>query len=156
MSVQQRISRLIAVAAVGLALTAGYSPDPVRWSGALVRHEADGTLVYSVRAVIEKGWYVYSMEQPADGPAPLRFRTPANSGATVSNVAAPAPRVSYDRGFKARVGKYYGTQSFSVSVRPGKSTATVPLEVRYQACNDNICLPPRTKPVPISLTAAGR
>lgn len=115
-----------------------------------------GGVVLTVQATVQDSWYIYSMEQPENGPFPLRFRTPAGSGMSVGRVTAPAPRVSYDQGFRMRVGKYYGKPVFSVPVTLTATASAVSLEVRYQACNDNICLPPRTKTVRVSLPRTGR
>jgi hypothetical protein len=144
-----------AIVALGLPLAANAKPDPVHWTATPARRGADGTLVLSVAARIESRWYIYSMEQPENGPSPLRFRLTAGAPATLGPVAAPAPRVAYDRGFRMRVGKYYGNQVFTVPVRPTSPQNVIPLEVRYQACNDTICLPPRTVRLQVGV-AGGR
>jgi DsbC/DsbD-like thiol-disulfide interchange protein len=131
---------------------AAAKPDPVAWSAAVRERQEDGTIIVAVSARIEKGWYIYGMRQPEDGPAPLRFRGRAASGVAVGPVATPRPRVAYDKGFRARVGKHYDMPSFFVPVRLSRAATHVPIEVRYQACNDDVCLPPRTVTVQASLT----
>ena len=143
--------RLVCAVVLLLPLGAAAKPDPVTWSAALHERQADGTIVLAVSARIEKGWYIYGMRQPEDGPAPLRFRGPSGSGVAVGPVRTPLPRVSYDRGFRARVGKHYERPSFFVPVRLSRTASHVEIEVRYQACNDDICLPPRTVAVQASL-----
>lgn len=145
--------RLVCAVALLLPLTAAAKPDPVAWSAAVHERQADGTIVLAIQARIEKKWYIYGMRQPEDGPFPLRFRGPAGSGLAVGPVRTPKPRVSYDKGFRARVGKHYDTPSFLVPVRRSGSAPSVAVEVRYQACNDDICLPPRTVTVQASLTS---
>jgi thiol:disulfide interchange protein DsbD len=136
-----------------LPLAAAAKPDPVAWSAAVHERQADGTIVLAIQARIERKWYIYGMRQPEDGPFPLRFRGPAGSGLAVGPVRTPKPRVSYDKGFRARVGKHYDTPSFLVPVRRSGSAPSVAVEVRYQACNDDICLPPRTVTVQASLSS---
>lgn len=145
--------RLLVPLALILAAPAASAQDPVQWTGSAVR-AADGTATVTLRAIVQKDWYIYSLEQPANGPTPVRFRAAANSGASIGSVTEPSPRVSYDQGFRMRVGKHYGTPAFTMPVKLTTSAATVPVEVRYQACNDNICLPPRTKTVQINLPRA--
>jgi hypothetical protein len=139
-----------------LSASAAFSPDPVQWSAAPAGPQSAGGVVLAVQATIQDSWYIYSMEQPENGPFPLRFRAPAESGASVGRVTAPTPRVSYDQGFRMRVGKYYGKPAFTVPVMLKGAASSVSLEVRYQACNDNICLPPRTKTVRVNLPRARR
>lgn len=146
------LTRLVCAVATVLPFAAAAKPDPVAWSAAVHERQPDGTIVLAVSARIEKGWYIYGMRQPEDGPAPLRFRGPAGSGVAVGPVQTPIPRVSYDRGFRARVGKHYERPSFFVPVRLSRSASHIEIEVRYQACNDDICLPPRTVAVQTSLT----
>ena len=145
--------RLLAPLALVSAAPAAAAQDPVQWSGSAVR-AGEGSVTATLRATVQKGWYIYSLEQPANGPTPLRFRAAASSGASVGAVTEPSPRVSYDQGFRMRVGKHYGASAFTMPVKLTTSVAAVPVEVRYQACNDNICLPPRTKTVQINLPRA--
>jgi DsbC/DsbD-like thiol-disulfide interchange protein len=145
--------RLLTPLALILVAPAAAAQDPVQWSGSAVR-AGDGSVTATLRATVQKGWYIYSLEQPANGPTPLRFRAGSNSGASVGAVTEPSPRVSYDQGFRMRVGKHYGTPAFTMPLKLTNSAATVPVDVRYQACNDNICLPPRTKTVQINLPRA--
>jgi hypothetical protein len=143
-----------ALVALLIPLVAYAKPDPVQWTATLARRNADGTLVLSVAARIESPWYIYSMQQPENGPSPLRFRLAANAPATLGSITAPAPRVAYDRGFRMRVGKYYGNQVFTLPLRMMGSESVVPLEIRYQACNDTICLPPKTVRLQVGVAAA--
>ncbi|HUF65854.1 MAG TPA: protein-disulfide reductase DsbD domain-containing protein [Gemmatimonadaceae bacterium] len=145
--------RLVCAVVLLLPAAVAAKPDPVTWSAAVRERQADGTIVLEVAARIERGWYIYGMRQPEDGPAPLRFRAAVGSGAAVGPVRTPLPRVSYDRGFRARVGKHYDTPSFFVPVRLSRTASKVAIDVRYQACNDEICLPPRTVAVQTDLPA---
>lgn len=146
----------VLIAFLAVSVSAASAQDPVQWTGTLAHRAGDGTVVLTLRAAMDNGWYIYSMRQPEDGPTPLRFRAPAGSGVVLGTVTGPQPRVSYDRGFRARVGKYYSNSAFTVNVRLERPMTSVPLQIRYQACNDNICLPPRTKTVQVNLTPALR
>lgn len=148
------ILRVAFAVALLLPFAAAAKPDPVTWSASVHERQSDGTIVLRVQARIERGWYIYGMRQPEDGPAPLRFRGPAGSGVAVGPVQTPLPRVSYDRGFRARVGKHYEAPAFLVPVRLSRNAPNVAVDVRYQACNDEICLPPRTVAVQTSLTGS--
>lgn len=126
--------------------------DPVSWS-ATVRERAPGVVTIAVRVDMERGWYIYGMRQPANGPTPLRFRV-AGTTLTPSQVGAPNVRTSYDRGFRARVAKHIGASLFVVPLRLPEGTPAVPLEIRYQACNDQICLPPVNRRLDVAIEPA--
>lgn len=122
--------------------------DPIVWSvdaPSEFRPGKGGHLV--LRARIERGWYIYGLRQPANGPAPLRFRM-IGGGFTLGSVDGPRPTFVFDEGFRARVTKHAGASMFRLPVLAARSLAagsyTVRIETRYQACNDSTCLPPRT------------
>ena len=98
-SVPTTFLRLVRAVVLLLPVAVAAKPDPVNWSAAVRERQADGTIVLEVTARIERGWYIYGMRQPEDGPAPLRFRGASGSGVAVGPVRTPMPRVSYDRGF---------------------------------------------------------
>ncbi|MGI8619920.1 MAG: protein-disulfide reductase DsbD domain-containing protein [Gemmatimonadaceae bacterium] len=95
------------------------------------------------------GWYFYSLTQPAGGPVPARIwladSTTFKPGGPVSG---PQPATSFDNIFGINVEKYPAAASFTLSVRVPMETSAGAREIRvsaqYQACNDTVCLSPRT------------
>ena len=142
-----------ALLAVGVA-NAQAPPRPVvAWS----LQSANGTEVerggraeVSLRAAVERGWYVYAATQPAGGPTALRITVPDGQPfALAGPVKAPAPKRAWDAAFEIESAKHDGIVNFTLPLQvaagaePGRRTLSV--EVRYQACSDTLCLRPRTE-----------
>lgn len=106
-----------------------------------------------IDAKTARGWYVYSVTQPRGGPVPTRiWLADTTAFAAAGPAIGPGPTRSHDKSFGIDVEKYLQPPSFElpVRVRPTANTGTTELTVNalYQACNDTICLSPKT----ISLT----
>jgi cytochrome c biogenesis DsbD-like protein len=126
-------------------------PQPVRWTvsapaGVVARGDIAAV---TLTAVIERGWHVYSLTQPSGGPFALRVTLAGDSALALAEpVRGPAPEVVATSAFGVPVELYSGRSVFAVPIRvitstPGGATPAR-LVVRYQACTDRICLPPRT------------
>jgi hypothetical protein len=116
----------------------------------------------TLRAVVERGWYVYAMTQPPGGPTPLRFTVPEGQPFVLAGpVRGPEPVRGWDAAFEIDTAKHAGTAAFTVPVQvaehaaAGKGTLTV--QVRHQVCSDTLCLRPKTEslvlPIEIRRTA---
>lgn len=154
----------------GLASAAQQAPPAaITWSVALAdprRVVAPGQVVeVTARAVVERGWYVYGMAQPAGGPTPLRFTVPEGQPfALAGPVTGPEPVRGWDAAFEIETARHADTVEFVVPVRveEGAAADKAPLtvQVRYQVCSDTLCLRPKTEslvlPVEIRRTAAAR
>jgi DsbC/DsbD-like thiol-disulfide interchange protein len=140
--------------ALGLALFTQVQPmpDPVRWSLALSAQRPvarASTVAVKLKAEIRSGWHLYSIGQPPGGPIATEISLPVGQPFTFAKpITAQKPHVIFDPGFGMPVQLYTDTAEF---VLPIKVAATAPsgaqtltVEARYQSCNDNLCLPPRT------------
>jgi DsbC/DsbD-like thiol-disulfide interchange protein len=139
-------------------------PDPIRWSlaQAAPRPVARGSMIeVKLNAEIRQGWHLYSIGQPSGGPIATEISLPGGQPFTFAKpIAAPKPHVVFDPGFNMRVELYTDTASF---VLPIKVAATAPagsqtltVEARYQSCNDDVCLPPRTAKTTLALQVRGK
>ncbi len=132
--------------------------DVVRWSAAPVGIAAAGSTVkVTVAAKVQPGWKLYAIEQPADGPKPLTFAVPKESGfsVTTTQITAPKAKVQNDDNFGLQTRYYENDVSFTVpvGVPASASGATqLPLEVTFQACGQNICLRPYTQKLQVPIT----
>ena len=117
---------------------------------------AGGQGVIRVRAVIRDGWHVNANPPTLDYLVPTSVRLEAPAG-----LAALAPR--YPAGVTRRfafaeeaLSVYEGTVTVEVPVAVAAGTAPGAYEVkgtlRYQACNDELCLAPVGKPFTATVT----
>lgn len=138
--------------------------DPVKWrldaaQAKAERSEKGQRIEVSLNASIEDGWHLYALDQPAGGPVATTIKaTEASPWKVEGEIKSPKPIVRPDPNFTVD-GKPLETRSFTneVSFKVPLAAAadaaieSVSLDVRFQACNDSLCLPPRT----MRVTAAG-
>lgn len=133
-----------------LAFSATAAENPVSWSIANppkkpVRMGA--SFVLHLEAEIQTGWHLYSIDQDSGGPIATEISVGENSNFELGAVKGPKPIELFDSNFNQRVGFYVGKIEFAVPVQvlaagvPGSQT--LPLQIRYQSCNDKMCLPPK-------------
>ena len=138
---------------------------PVRWSvvgGSAPRDVIAGrTVPITLRAVIAKGWHIYSLTQKPGGPIPLRLELVGAADVVMRGVVdAPKPERTFDKNFGIETELYSGTPRFVVPVgAPGKSLTGLrrfQIAARYQVCSDKVCLPPRTDKLDVAIRIARR
>jgi thiol:disulfide interchange protein len=125
--------------------------NPVSWS---LESEAKGKAFKSgesfkakLKAVIEGEWHLYAVEQPAGGPFPTRITIPENLPFVIDGKpVSPAPITKFDPNFNIETKFFAKAAEFNL---PLKATADaggddLAVNVRYQVCDDKVCLPPKT------------
>src|SRR5688572_31677071 len=121
---------------------------------------AGGKGTARINASIGGGWNMYSITQGGGGPIPTRISLgegPFKMGA----VSGPRPKVKLDPNFGINTESYSGsaafTVPFTVNADASAGASTLSAKVRYQVCNDTVCLPPKSVPLTaaVTITAAG-
>ncbi len=141
-------------------LTAATTPTIVKWSAsnARITPAKSGAGVIRVRATIVKGWHVYALTQKGLGPKPLAFELDGKQSFALGAPKGPVPQKAYDAEFGTETATYSGSPEFLIPVRAlGASRAgktDLHLVVRYQACSDNLCLPPRKEALTVTVDRA--
>lgn len=133
--------------------------EAAKWSAkpAAATVKAGGTVEVKVTADVVDGWHIYSTTPQEEGPVPTEIAFAANSGFSVSGkIRQPKPIVKYDENFGVDT-EYYdkdvtftATAKVKANAKPGKQKVIV--EVTFMACNDRMCLPPKTVEVPFEIT----
>ena len=128
-----------------------FAQNPVSWS---LASDAKGkslksneTIKAKLKANIEGDWHLYAVEQPAGGPFPTKITIAENALFEIEgNIESPAPITKFDPNFQIDT-KFFAKQAeFNL---PLKSTAEtngddLAVNVKYQVCDDTVCLPPKT------------
>ena len=143
--------RLARLSGVLLALcTAGSAQiyDPVQWKLEFERGVAapGSTVLARLTATVQSGWHIYSTTTPEGIPLELQI---AESDA-IANWEAyqPEPEVVYDPNFEANVEWYTSEAEFILELALAPEAAgrqVIEAHVRYGACDDRQCLPPKRK-----------
>jgi thiol:disulfide interchange protein DsbD len=103
-----------------------------------------------VRAVLDEHWHLYSLTTPPP-PKPTKIQALEGAPYEVVRVDQPAPIRKRDVNFGSDTETFDGAVEFTLVAKalkdiPANATDLV-VEVRYQACDDKQCLPPRKKQV---------
>lgn len=143
--------KLIGACLLAAALGAA-APDPVEWKlvdgpGRPVKPGA--RFEVTLAGKIQPGWHIYSLKPISEGPTPTRiWISDGQPFLTTGAIKSSAPMLVLDPSFNMEVETYEGEVSFGVQVRvagsldPGSQVLVV--NVSYQACDNKICLPPKT------------
>ena len=117
------------------------------WSAELApaKPTAGAKAEITLTAAIMQGWHLYSISQPPGGPIPTKISFPQGSAITLAGtVDAPAPKKAFDSSFGIDTETYTDSVAFKIPVQVASAgeTAAANVNVRFQVCNDHLCLPP--------------
>jgi thiol:disulfide interchange protein DsbD len=138
-----------------LLTTAGGAPcqeHPAQWRASGPGKAIHPGEKFSVRlsASINSGWHMYSITQPSGGPTTTVITIPAAQPFSLDGqVSGPPPHVAYDANFEMNTETYEDSAEFVVPVAVSKSASAggqkLAVNVRFQVCNDTMCMPPTTE-----------
>jgi hypothetical protein len=145
-----------------LALPAlAQGPNNVQWTLSLEpASAAPGSKVLArLEGRIDAGWHVYSMTSA--GAIPTTVKLVANPAVEKVRTFQSPPTRAYDPNFQLDTETYEAAAIFllELQLKPNApaGASEVSAEVRYQTCNDKVCIPPRRFTVTATLTIdAGR
>jgi hypothetical protein len=166
--------RLLSLGLLGLALAGAASAqapagppkaETVSWTltappaGAV---KPGSRLVLTLRGAVQDGWHVYGLRQLPLGPTPLRITLDPGDIAAADGAPVGSRAVrTHDPSFDLDTEFYAKPFTVSVPVRVGLRLApgrqSIPVNVRFQTCNGQICQPPKTVRLsaPITVQADG-
>ena len=139
-------------------------PNPVKWEikkdPSAQALKLGSRFAISVSAQIEDGWYIYSLTQPRGGP--LRTMITVTEGQhfkIAGSIKGPRPLIKFAPGFGINTELHKASVNFLVPLRVrsklSNGSSELSLEVRYQACTEHICLPPRTVKLECDVVVSG-
>lgn len=136
--------------------------NPTKWQLTAVAStgaEPVASTKVELKVEIESGWYLYGLDQPEGGPIATTIKVSEGSPFTLAgSIDAQPAKTKLDNNFKVNEKpletKYYeNSAAFGISLAPNETSAgidAVKLDVRFQVCNDTLCLPPRTKRISLA------
>ena len=116
---------------------------PVKWSYAAKRISATEAVVF-LKATIQDGWHIYSMDVKEGGPIKTSFTFPASKEySLVGTPTEPTPVTKYEKSFSMNVSYFEKAVIFQQKIKIKSANATVVKgQLEYMTCNDKKCLPP--------------
>ncbi len=128
-----------------------FGQNPVSWS---LESDAKGKALKSganvkakLKAAIDGEWYLYAVEQPEGGPFPTRITVPENLPFQIEGKpSSPAPITKFDPNFKMETKSFKNSAEFNLNLKTtGEANGDdLAINVRFQVCDDKVCLPPKT------------
>ena len=125
--------------------------NPVAWS---LESDAKGKTLKEgevfkarLKAQIEGDWHLYALEQPAGGPIATTIKIPEDKFFKINGKPdSPAPVTKFDPNFNIDTKFYEKQAEFNLPVQATRETKAdeLAVNVRFQLCNDTLCLPPKT------------
>jgi DsbC/DsbD-like thiol-disulfide interchange protein len=150
--------------AIGILCAASFAQSPIQpvtWSASASTKgelKQGGRVTLDLSADIQDGWHVYGMNQLPDGPTPMHIAVDENDAAQSDGaISGTKPVRQHDASFGLDTETYTHSLVLHVPVQLKQDAAagnrSVPISVRFQACNDRICLPPKTVHLAVPLKA---
>ena len=121
--------------------------EVVKWTAITTNLTSNSSASVTLTAAISDGWHVYALSQPPGGPTPLKISVPVGSPFVLKAPVQEAKVTRHmDSNFKMETVYYLKDVSFSLALQKDANaySDSIPLDVRFQACNDRLCLPPYT------------
>ncbi|MBC3844867.1 thioredoxin family protein [Winogradskyella echinorum] len=117
--------------------------EPVKWETSVEKiSDTEYNLVF--KAAIEKGWYMYSQEEPEGlGPYPTYFEYRNQDGnyKLIGETLEPNVKPKFDKVFEIDVKKFDGVAQFSQRISLlNKELSIVEVNVTHQVCDDAKCI----------------
>jgi thiol:disulfide interchange protein DsbD len=139
--------------------------DPVSFSieNAPQRVQAGEPFTVDISATIEGKWHLYSiLNAPDAGPFPTQFFLesdfffPADYARESKAVIEYDPNFETDLGWHSKEAQFRLRMAFDPDQEVTQNPQEVRIRVRYQACDDVSCLPPKSKEITFSTLVSGR
>ncbi len=150
--------RLLSVFFLTLVSIFAAAEDPVQWTLTFdSKSAAPGSHVLAkFTGTIQPHWHVYSMTTPPGGPNPTTASIAENPAVAGFKIYQAKPERKLDPSFGIDTETFSGQYEllFDVELKPDAAPgpADITANVRYQSCNDTICLPPKRKSAMAAIT----
>lgn len=119
--------------------------DPVKWKSAIKMTDATNGVV-TFTATVDAGWHVYGTQLPSGGPEPTSVQWNNHGvklvgGLTPSKAAYKQHDETFDMDLSWWTGSVTLSQKFTVTAKEYKIEGSI----RYMACDDENCTPPKSE-----------
>lgn len=128
--------------------------DPVKWKSTIKMTDATNGVV-TFTATVDAGWHVYGTHLPSGGPEPTSVQwnnqgVKLVGGLTPSKAAHKQHDETFDMDLSWWTGSVTLSQKFTVTAKEYKIEGSI----RYMACDDENCTPPKSESFSFKGTAA--
>lgn len=130
--------------------------DPAVWNFGYEK-KADNIYEIIIRASIEEGSHIYSLDIPEGGPIPTSFRfdTLPSYSLDGNTFEVTPPEDIFDEAFGMNIKSFSNTAEFRQRITGKAPSFTVKGVVNYMACNNVTCSPPKDVEFEVKITGSG-
>jgi thiol:disulfide interchange protein DsbD len=155
-----RIASLLLPALAVLCFASGEAKvkPPVEWrikAAPTKPIKPGGKFTVTIAGQIDPGWHLYALEEPQGGPVATEIALAEDDPADLLHVDEGKPKVLPDPLFDKPTGYFESAAEFTLHLQAPKTAApggrSLHVLVRYQSCNDKVCLPPHTDAIEVPL-----
>lgn len=149
-AIKSTIFALLVISMCAIEISAQDEPDPAKWTLNIETQEKkpakDDNFTALLNVEIEKGWHLYALEKIDGGPIPTRITLAENQPFELGKIEFAPPIETDDAMFGVTTKFYEDSAKFKLPLRvlQNPETNKLQIKVRYQICNDEICLPPKS------------
>lgn len=116
--------------------------SPVKWSYGAKKTGANTAVVF-LRATIDAGWHIYSLNIKDGGPIKTSFTfSPSAEYTLAGTTIEPTPITKFEKAFGMDVSYFEHDVIFQQKIKLKNGQAVVKGKLEYMTCNDQKCLPP--------------
>jgi len=117
---------------------------PVKWSYASKKISQTEAVVM-LKATIDEGWHIYSVNQRKGGPVKTSFKFKSSKDyVRLGKVTEPEPQTAFNSTFGINVSSFEKEVIFQQKFKLKARETTIKGSLEYMACNDHQCLSPET------------
>ncbi|KAF0130301.1 MAG: Protein-disulfide reductase [Bacteroidetes bacterium] len=115
--------------------------DPVKWTYAIENY-SNGTFDLVFKAAIDKGFHLYSLTIPEDGPLPTEFSFAPSQAFTIEGSMSEGKNgiTAMDEIFKMEITYFEEKAEFRQKIVAKDELYTISGEIAYMVCNDAGCV----------------
>ena len=142
---------IIILTAILILPVISFAQNPVSWS---LESDAKGktltageTIKAKLKAEIEGNWHLYAVEQPEGGPFPTKITIPENLPFELDGKPTSSePITKFDPNFQIETKFFAEKAEFNLPIKAINEIdgSNLAVNVKYQVCDDTVCLPPKT------------
>ena len=116
--------------------------NPVKWGYSTKKIGTAEAVVY-IKGVIEKGWHIYSLNQPAGGPLKTSFTFNQSTEYNLKGkMKESIPIAEFEETFKIQVFYFKDSVVFQQKIKLKKQKALIKGKITYMACTEERCTAP--------------
>ncbi|MGI8468368.1 MAG: redoxin family protein [Pyrinomonadaceae bacterium] len=142
--------------------TQAQDDEPIKWSLEVkpaTPLKTGDKFEAQLSAKLGEGWHLYSITQPDGGPTRTEIKLAVGQPFELTgNIQGPQPEKIFDRNFNMETEFYVEKADFKlplvVKADVGNGAQSLSVEVSFQLCNDEKCLPPNTITVQAALAGS--